>query len=397
LQELTKYIPEQISKQFHKNVARSATADYTWTEKRIRRMTNFKAQIDKIKQEINSLKVFVGAQKLAFKKILKKYLKWSGSTELADRFDGHVLHMPSSFTRLDLTPIMAHCDSVNTAVDEVIPKDAEGKPLASVPTDGSNSPTAESLTDGHTSAAGFESSTTLQTESTPASEQTRKLRQKRAKLHNYGAVSTKIDPNARYWNEYDDGDERPSEDPYTVDFADDDKSDFLGHWSSRTVLFIANIFHSRRGSTASNSGDEEAALLANHNWGNTPPEGLGDYAYATRSRVRQLRRRNKLSEHEMLEWQHQFYVRAVFASYIAAVLFLAVAVALVSTGRRKLKNPVDAFTLIGVIASLGFLAVGSFYSFRLRSRFAKVLCGAIFVACCTANGAVLTIIVNNTI
>ena len=56
--------------------------------------------------EIRSLARFTGTQRTAFRKLLKKYKKWTGSTDLETRFRDEVLDDPKSFTKLDLGPLL---------------------------------------------------------------------------------------------------------------------------------------------------------------------------------------------------------------------------------------------------------------------------------------------------
>lgn len=58
----------------------------------------------------------MGAQRLAFQKLLKKYKKWTGSAELGKRFQREVLGRPSSFSRRDFGPLLAQWSEVLAAV-----------------------------------------------------------------------------------------------------------------------------------------------------------------------------------------------------------------------------------------------------------------------------------------
>lgn len=51
--------------------------------------------------EFQSFFRFVGAQSLAFQKLLKKYQKWTGSTELGKPLHSEVLGRPTSFSHRD--------------------------------------------------------------------------------------------------------------------------------------------------------------------------------------------------------------------------------------------------------------------------------------------------------
>lgn len=67
-------------------------------------------------EDIQSLSRFVGAQRLAFQKLLKKYKKWTSSAELGIRFRSEILDRPSSFSKHDFEPLLAQWTKVLTAV-----------------------------------------------------------------------------------------------------------------------------------------------------------------------------------------------------------------------------------------------------------------------------------------
>lgn len=57
--------------------------------------------------EIQSLSRFVGAQRLAFQKLLKKYTRWTGSPTLRQRVEREILGRPSSFSHQTFEPSLA--------------------------------------------------------------------------------------------------------------------------------------------------------------------------------------------------------------------------------------------------------------------------------------------------
>ncbi|KAI9709168.1 MAG: hypothetical protein M1812_007753 [Candelaria pacifica] len=67
-------------------------------------------------EEVQFLSRFVGAQRLAFQKLLKKYKRWTGSPTLGRRFSKEVLDCPTSFSRRDFEPLLAQWVNVLTAV-----------------------------------------------------------------------------------------------------------------------------------------------------------------------------------------------------------------------------------------------------------------------------------------
>ena len=59
---------------------------------------------------------FVGAQRTAFQKLLKKYKKWTGSSALGVRFRAEVLDRPISFSNRDFEPLLTQWTEVLAAV-----------------------------------------------------------------------------------------------------------------------------------------------------------------------------------------------------------------------------------------------------------------------------------------
>ena len=67
-------------------------------------------------EEIQFLSRFVGAQRLAFHKLLKKYKKWTGSSELGNRFRKEVLDRRTSFSKTDFEPLLSQWTEVLASV-----------------------------------------------------------------------------------------------------------------------------------------------------------------------------------------------------------------------------------------------------------------------------------------
>ena len=67
-------------------------------------------------EDIQSLSRFVGAQRTAFQKLLKKYKKWTSSSELGVRFRAEVLERPTSFSKRDFDPLLTQWMEVLAAV-----------------------------------------------------------------------------------------------------------------------------------------------------------------------------------------------------------------------------------------------------------------------------------------
>ncbi|KAI9749259.1 MAG: hypothetical protein M4579_006936 [Chaenotheca gracillima] len=77
-----------------------------------------KAEEDVLKagDEIQALSRFVGAQRLAFTKLLKKYRKWTSSSSLELRFTKEVLGNPQSFCKQDFESLLTQWTQVLYAV-----------------------------------------------------------------------------------------------------------------------------------------------------------------------------------------------------------------------------------------------------------------------------------------
>lgn len=109
---------------------------------RLERYGKLENDVLKAGDEIRSLARFTGIQRTAFRKLLKKYKKWTGSTELENRFREEVLDDPKSFTKLDLGPLLdEYSDTLQsirtlyeTKVQQVVPrKDSQQAAVPSTP------------------------------------------------------------------------------------------------------------------------------------------------------------------------------------------------------------------------------------------------------------------------
>ncbi|KAK4549662.1 hypothetical protein LTR36_004963 [Oleoguttula mirabilis] len=94
-------------KQLKQNSVRSASvADKRIPVSRLERYGRLENDVLKAGDEIRSLARFTSTQRTAFRKLLKKYKKWTGSSRLEDRLREDVLDDPKSFTKLDLGPLL---------------------------------------------------------------------------------------------------------------------------------------------------------------------------------------------------------------------------------------------------------------------------------------------------
>lgn len=82
------------------------SADQRIPISRLERYGKLENDVLKAGEEIKSLSRFIGTQRTAFRKLMKKYKKWTGSVQLEDRVRREVLDDPKSFTKYDLGPLL---------------------------------------------------------------------------------------------------------------------------------------------------------------------------------------------------------------------------------------------------------------------------------------------------
>ncbi|KAL2686676.1 hypothetical protein IWX47DRAFT_785315 [Phyllosticta citricarpa] len=109
-----------ITKQIDQNVLReqASASDARLSAHRRQKYGRIESDVLKAGEEIRSLARFVGAQRLGFAKLLKKYRKWTGSDSLSSRFKHQVLNQPATFSQTDLSPLLNYwTDSLHAVRD----------------------------------------------------------------------------------------------------------------------------------------------------------------------------------------------------------------------------------------------------------------------------------------
>ncbi|KAK3074804.1 hypothetical protein LTR53_002470 [Teratosphaeriaceae sp. CCFEE 6253] len=106
------------SKRQLKSLSTSATlaSDKRIPVGRLERYGRLENDVIKAGDEIRSLARFTSTQRTAFRKLLKKYKKWTGSTHLEDRFRDDVLDDPKSFMKLDMGDLL---DNYSTTLQQI--------------------------------------------------------------------------------------------------------------------------------------------------------------------------------------------------------------------------------------------------------------------------------------
>ncbi|GIZ44449.1 hypothetical protein CKM354_000764600 [Cercospora kikuchii] len=123
---------EHSKKQLRALAVRQApVADHRIPVSRLERYGRLENDVVKAGEEIKSLARFIATQRTAFRKLLKKYKKWTGSAELEDRFREEILDDPKSFTKLDLGYLLDEYSgtrhSIRTLYDSQVQQAAGGK------------------------------------------------------------------------------------------------------------------------------------------------------------------------------------------------------------------------------------------------------------------------------
>ncbi|TKA78414.1 hypothetical protein B0A49_01378 [Cryomyces minteri] len=91
-----------LSKQVHELSLRERRAGQRIHARRLERYGRIESEAVKAGDEIQSLSRFLGAQRIAFRKLLKKYKKWTGSETLESRFKEQIEDQPGNFLKADL-------------------------------------------------------------------------------------------------------------------------------------------------------------------------------------------------------------------------------------------------------------------------------------------------------
>ena len=84
--------------------------------RRLEKFSKVEGEVLNAGEEIQSLARYVGAQRTAFLKLLKKYKKWTGSSALGARFQNEVLGQPRNFAQKDFSPLLAQWADLLAAV-----------------------------------------------------------------------------------------------------------------------------------------------------------------------------------------------------------------------------------------------------------------------------------------
>ncbi|KAI0528124.1 hypothetical protein F5B22DRAFT_22353 [Xylaria bambusicola] len=345
--------------------------------KRQRRFAKYHAQIEECGQDIKALGRFVDAQVTAFRKILKKYKKWTGSTTLGSRFKDNILHHPKSFTNYNLTPLHTQYHELRSTLEAALPNYAN---------------TLES---------------SLPTESHDASIR-RAQRDSRRPSHDVATMAP-----TGYWNEYDHGSEVGDHDDAYVIYIDPNATDEfpgLAYMKNMFVNPVDSVRHwlqsqKSRGTTMTatvSTPSETQSLLGNRT--STSNGALSDYFTARPSATDEpmteddylsSRSSSSVADYKLGLQQDRMLTRAVIVAFLAAFVLLGISSLLVLTGRRRLRLEVDAGAAVGSVASLFCACMGlgaMLYRQHPGSYLYTLAVWITFITVCILNGILLVLV-----
>jgi len=396
---------QYLSSQMHRMlIRRAASRREGMSLKRQQSFAKHENDLLQCGDDIQSLQRFVGAQVVAFRKILKKYRKWTGSSTLGSRFRDAVLSHPKSFTRRDFSQLQAEHDNLLANLRTALPaSDPVGSPSPEIMS------SAPSI---HASELVSPSETT--------------------------AVPGMLRPqHTGYWNEYDHGsnagdaeDNRDS--GYAIYIHHGEDAGFPG-MATLAAIFKSPMDRVNRwmSSGQRNEDEEQAGLLpppamvdgygsvnsayfTSHPGINSDTEAEDDgpailygrrpsfgYASSEEFPVGYKTYRAALpSVHEqhLARYRERVLAWGTWACFAASFLLMGIAAVLMQTGRHKMRLEVDAGVTLGIMASLGTACAGLGMTFSRQDHIgwvSVVVVWILFMTACVLNGVLLVMVVGN--
>lgn len=370
--------------------------------KKHRRFAKYEQDLLQCGNDSQLLRRFVDAQIIAFRKILKKYRKWTGSSSLGSRFRDTILSHPKSFSRRDFSQLQSTCDDLLGALRAASPVDMSGVA----------SPVAPSST-----------SSTLPNDEVSPSE----------------TLVPSESQHMGYWNEYDHGSDagdarQDRDESYAIYIDPNENMSFPGvatltRFFSTPVKRMNKWMAIQRGS---DPGGENGPLLPIHgdSYGTTtnpgyfahPPGSILSDTEAedeASSGGRPGRRGSGYSslsefpggykahyaalpsvdEQSLARYRERVLTWSTLSCFAASLILMGIAAILVMTGRHKMRLEVDAGVTVGIMASLGAAcaALGMTCSRQDALQWTtKLAVWTVFTTVCVLNGALLVFVVGNT-
>jgi hypothetical protein len=340
---------------------------------------------------------------VAFRKILKKYRKWTGSSALGSRFRESVLSNPKSFTKRSFSQLQARHDGLLATLQ------------ASTPPDLSRAVSPTTVIEEPQVPLGGEGQTAQEAEEAA--------------------------PIGGYWNEYDNGSEAGDFDggfdnSYAI-YIDPSEDEGFPGMATLVALFRVPAekaaawlsLRKRRdvesgvtapllGSAAQPSGGPYGSGTYSATQTDTEAEGDDAYLSSTPGSPRHPRRQSRLSsssssfnfppgyeahyasfpsvnDQRVAAYRARVLLWATVAAYLGSAILLAVAAVLLSTGRHKLHDEVVAGAAFGAVSSLACACMALGMNITRSDKVplvSRLLIWTVFTTLCVLNGMLLVVI-----
>jgi VTC domain len=97
-------------------LTRTKTAPSSQPIRNTRRYANLVRDLESLGEDVQSLSRYVATQNQAFRKILKKYHKWTGPSGLELRLNNETFNQPGSALNLDFMPLLDHSSRIKSSL-----------------------------------------------------------------------------------------------------------------------------------------------------------------------------------------------------------------------------------------------------------------------------------------
>lgn len=337
--------------------------------RRQRRFAKYERDLLQCDTDIHSLSRFCSAQVVAFRKILKKYKKWTGSTTLHTRINQDVLGNPKSFTRKQF-------GSLQTKHDEVLNELRAAEPPLSEPSSPDSLVGAPSMV-SHTQ------------------------RLPRAAIE--------APYQQKYWNEYDDASDAGHDDGYAIYVNPNEEPSFPGYEYVAAPFRAVSAWFGKAPSDA--PAPESAPLLTggessragymstsghtdSEEDGYASSDGIPSYGFEAHYAVFP-----SVDEQRVAMYRKKTLFWGTIGSLIVSYALLGVCSILIATGKHRLHIEVDVGVTLGVVISL-FCACAALGMMLYRndrpSLIFRLVVWCAFMTSCILNGMLLVLVANNT-
>lgn len=356
--------------------------------KRLEKLSKLEQATLTVGEDIQSLARFVRVQKTAFQKLLKKYRRWTGSSNLATRFEAEVFKRPGSLSTKDFGFLQSQWNGVLAAIRTLFNEenlDLDNKPSIYPDSAGPTSTPATSTGDRPTSS-GFSftmaksSATSVeeQLESPPPkkSKKRRHPRRKRPLRRQTGRPIQQQPQQDRYWNEFDNGDEALESEPYTIYVNPPKPSHIPGietlskTWSSLAsgAKIVGDKVRPWMASSSVTDGERQRLIDEVSTEDDSDRESFSptDPPVSRRHRHYSTFRDSVQGSH----WKasERVLFRSCVASLTASFILVVIACVVASNIHRQTAVIVDLGIIIGVVWSLVFALIGAICMIKLANR-----------------------------